>query len=373
MIARLPLQVAADHAFDLSLPAMTVALGVTMTLVAAVLCAPGLWRARSPLLAVAAILLLGLGAHTTHRELGASIDRRFLAADLDYESEIRPFTGRSLYIPAPCQVALAAYGREGDGSDAGCGLPIAERLRDGTLDLVEIGGRDHKALLRFELAVGDPDCFGPTRAELPGAMISPQFGICVRTRDGELPQSTHSLNFDYARAPSPGVAWIRHVELRDYVTGEILDQFDGWPGATPYSAGLRPPEARRPTATLAVLLDRPGVTPDLLQRATAARLLRAHGPAPVMLRAGIAAGPSSERAEVLWFACRDDVRPRLDPATLSALDAGAKGLFPSQPDFDFPDDCRPFARNTDDSDLDGIDLRLSGALLGDGALLWDGG
>ncbi|SDY78730.1 hypothetical protein SAMN05444004_103138 [Jannaschia faecimaris] len=341
-------------------------IGLVMILALLPLFVPRFWRTYHYLLLPSAIVVLACGVFLARDFLIRLANETFLAADVNYENESQPFTGRSLYIPFPCQVAVAAYGQEGDPADGTCGLPIAERLREGALDFIETGGRDGAALLKFRLRDGDPLCsappLGPTRP-VRNYMISAPFGICVLVEVGESPQSDYSISITYERAPPPGTVWIRHVELRNYETGDIFDQFDGWLGATPYGEGIRPAEGRRPGSTLSVLLERSSETSIPLHRATSERILQARAPDLTMIRAGISGTDPTYRIETLWFACREDVRPALDAATIDALIAGGKGLLTEAPDFAFPEDCSLFAAQDPVSDAQDYDLRLSPRLL----------
>jgi hypothetical protein len=319
-------------------------------------------RWTNPVLWLVIVVLLGGTAHFARSPLAAIANARFFAADPGYAAAASPFDGRSLYIPDPCWLARGALGAMDWTSDGQCGLPVAERLRSGDLDFIETGT---DPILRFDLRIGDPACHAGADQRPPSltTMISAPFAVCVIGRPVPASTADHRIDQTPGTVPAPGDASYTAVTLRRVASDTLIDRFDSWPGATPYGGDTPPPEARRPSGPLAAFLAPPPPRPDDFQRIVSDRLFAAWGVDEQSLRAGARNPLQSQRAETIWFACRDDVLPMLTPETVAALRDGAANLFPDQPNWRYPDDCPAFSRRGVDAAAAVADIALPDPVL----------
>ena len=323
----------------------TLALVVGLALLAATLLVARWRRAGNPVLWIGAMLAAGGGATLARHPVVATHEAAFFARDPGYAAMQRPFDGRSLWVPRPCLVSMAAHRDMGNSLHPDCELPLPERVADGTLDWFEAGT---DPVHRFRRLEGDPRCFehGSWEAEVRTTILSAPLAVCVRGDPVAAAEATHMLEHVRLGIPPPSDWWYTQIRLVRRADGAVLDRFDGWAGATPYAHDADPPEPRRPAGPLADLL-RPsapsGGTSWAEDLGTAALLLRGHRVRPDLLVAAMGAPRQKHRALAYAFACRDDVRPLLSPAEAAAIDRAAEGLWGEAP-ARFPEDCAPWMR-----------------------------
>ncbi|SFJ30281.1 hypothetical protein [Jannaschia pohangensis] len=296
---------------------------------------------KNPVFWVSLVVLTGGAANFLKGPVQDFRTDLFLAEDPGYAEAALPFTGRSIYIERPCLVAQAAVGEIGNSLMGDCGVPLAAWLREGRLDFVEVGT---DPVRRFRLRDGDPACHEPDNPWVPsGFLISAAYGICVLAEDVTEVSADHRIVYATENLPTKDWWYVR-ITLVEVSTGQIIDRFDSWSGATPYGGATPPPEARRPMGPLGDLLGMAAHPPDDTEAAIDAHLLSLRPPDEAMLVAAMGGPFQRYRVAAIWFACRDAVRPRLSAATVAALYDGSKTLFERAPSWRYPDDCPPFAR-----------------------------
>ncbi|SNS52260.1 hypothetical protein [Jannaschia aquimarina] len=321
------------------------------------------WGASRSALVVPGLIAAAGAAFLARHAVAAVNDAVFFAQNPGYAAQALPFEGRSVWVPNPCRVAYALWGVNGarGNSFLECGLPLADRLADGTLDFFELGT---EPVSRFTLRVADPACFASHQHwdVVRGFMISAPLGICVLGEPVDRSEADHILSGEQRDIPGFSDWWYVHYTLTRVSDGLVVDRFDSWGGATPYGGPTPPPEGRRPTATIAALVDRPdrtGFFEAAAQRT--ADLLLDHPFDQTLLRAAMGSPTQNDRADAYFFACRDDVRPLLDAGTVAAVNAGMRDTFPDGP-ARYPQDCRDFAREFRGGvrlDPDGRAIRLA--------------
>lgn len=267
----------------------------------------------------------------------------FARADPGYAGGAKIFPGRSIYIPHPDRLHQAAYSCYGAFSSGSCTAPLAERIKEGLLDFVELGT---DPIIRYEITIGNPACLDwntDTPEELSDRFISPGLAACIIGTEVQKAAADHILNIEKRRLGWPSTMPYFHASLADSATGEIVDQFDGWDGATAYFLNNVPQEPRRPDGALAQILTIPLINQQY-DRALDDQLLKDHGFDEALLLQASKAPSQSIRAQTLWLACRDEIVATLSADARKQLRDISGSVFGNAPDKRYPEGCRPWAR-----------------------------
>lgn len=283
--------------------------------------------------------------------LAAAQEARFHAGNPGYAAAALPFDGRSVYIATPRDMRQAAYSCYGSYSTTLCEMPVAQMLKSGRLDFVEMG-RD--PIHRYALTVHDPRCLdwdrdtaeSPLEADfaLQDRFVSPGMGACVIRTEVARVTATHEITTNRTPYAFPSRKTYWAVQLRNRADGTVIDRFDGWNRAGPYLSFDPPTERRRPTT--GPLADLVMLRPDVntYDRSVDDRLLAEHGIDEDLLRTAARASYQMVRARAIWLACRDHVVAALSEETRRTLTDASVDLFPNNPDWRYPRDCRPEMR-----------------------------
>lgn len=267
----------------------------------------------------------------------------FARADPGYGAGASQFPGKSIHIPHPDRLHQAAYSCYGGFSASSCTAPLSERIKDGNLDFVELGT---DPIVRYEMVVRDPACLDwniDIPNELSDHFISPGLATCIIGRKVKKAAADHVLNIEKSRLSWPSQMPYFHVSLTDTKTGNIVDQFDGWNGATPYLLDERPQEARRPIGALAQILTIPFAN-KRYDRTVDDQLLKEHGFDEAFLLQAMEAPFQSIQARTLWLACRDHIAAALSRDARKRIQDKSDGVFGNAPDWRYPDSCPAWAR-----------------------------
>lgn len=267
----------------------------------------------------------------------------FARADPGYGNGAAEFPGKSIYIPHPERLSQAAYSCYGSFSSSLCVAPLSERIKDGTLDFVELGT---DPVIRYEVVVGNAACFDWS-AEMPNELgdrfLSPGLAACIIGTQVEKAVADHILDVEKRRLSWPSKMPYFHVSLTDTAIGNIIDEFDGWNGATPYFLDENPQEARRPDGALAQILTIP-FADQKYDRMVDDQLLKDHGFDEALLLKAVEAPSQSIQAQTLWLACRNQVVMALSADARQKLRERSGSVFKSSTDWRYPESCPAWAR-----------------------------
>lgn len=304
---------------------------LTLAISGALILVPFFWRRAKPLVVLLGLNLAAGAVHFISIQVDEIRENVFLNANPDHPDFV--FPGRSLHIVAPGTFSIASLGC---GTSDGCEFAGAERIFDGTLDVLELGT---DPILRYELAVHEPDCFNaPWRKwGIGDRILSAGLGICALEREVEDAQSAYVFHSEYRRIFRGSGRFYVHAWLTPRNSDEVLAAFDGWHTNSLYEESSS--NARRGPGPLISALFKPAEDHTNYDPRPEFALLDRHGFNDAAMQAAMGSERQMVRSHAFWFACTTRVRPLVSDETAAIISNAASGLFENRPDLTYPAGC----------------------------------